>query len=271
MTATSDLEIPEAAFGTFMASLAVLIHKGVSCSTVIDMGCADGFFFADCFAQGLFRDCVPLNIDANPLYEPSLRAIKDAIGGDYRITGLSDAPGEMTLTKAVHPYWSSLRPPGDPYWERIHKLSADLEVIQVVRLDDLVTELGAKPPFLLKLDIQGAEVRALRGARRVLAETNIVICEADIDDFRDIDAELAAAGFDLFDITTLNYTRDQSLGWFYPVYLSRRLAHLRQRHIWDEEENELVITAQEERRNGILGWLAEVLPQIKADKQRQRA
>ncbi|HVA13785.1 MAG TPA: FkbM family methyltransferase, partial [Stellaceae bacterium] len=152
------------------------------------------------------------------------------------------------------------------YWERVNKLTSDVQRVPALRLDDLVAELKLAPPYLLKLDVQGAEVQALRGARGMLADTQAVICEADIADFQAINAELVAAGFDLYDITVLNRLADQTLGWFYPVYLNRRLAHLKPGRFWNESSNDSVVQQQIRRRQQILGRLANVLPQIRAAK-----
>jgi len=251
---------------TFSETLLSLAQKGVRFATVFDLGCADGHFFVEHFLQGLFQEAVPVNIDANAIYENSLKQIQATFGGHYRIAAASDTAGELELTTSTHPYWSSLRPSDDLYWERVNKLTSDVQRVPALRLDDLVAELKLAPPYLLKLDVQGAEVQALRGARGMLADTQAVICEADIADFQAINAELVAAGFDLYDITVLNRLADQTLGWFYPVYLNRRLAHLKPGRFWNESSNDSVVQQQIRRRQQILGRLANVLPQIRAAK-----
>ncbi|HEY3917376.1 MAG TPA: FkbM family methyltransferase [Stellaceae bacterium] len=256
---------------TFSETLLSLAQKGVRYATVFDLGCADGQFFVDHFAQGLFQEAVPVNIDANAIYEESLQAVRETFGGHYRIAAVSDATGEIELTTSVHPYWSSLRPSNDLYWERINKLASGRKQVPALRLDDLVAELRLAPPYLVKLDIQGAEAQALRGARRMLADTNVVICEADIADFQTINGELVAAGFDLYDITVVNRLADQTLGWFYPVYLSNRLAHLKPRRFWRDSSNEAVIQRQIERREHILERLKILLPQIRAAKAARKS
>src|SRR6476469_5882636 len=76
--------------GTFTHSMASLFNKGLRFSTVIDIGCADGHFFLDHFDMGLLPNAVAVNIDANPLYESSLRDIKDVLGGHYLVAAISD-------------------------------------------------------------------------------------------------------------------------------------------------------------------------------------
>ena len=128
---------------------------------MIDIGCADGQFFLD--HMKWFPGAVPLNIDANRLYEESLQAIKDAVGGAYCITAITDFVGEIEITESVHPYWTSIRPAGDPYWSRVNDLVKTKVKVPATTLDTLVDELALKPPFLLKLDVQGAERPRLPG------------------------------------------------------------------------------------------------------------
>jgi FkbM family methyltransferase len=256
---TAELEI-----GTFTASLAMLAQKGVDYATVIDIGCADGSFFLEHCLLGMFSGCVPVNIDANSLYEPSLKAMQEVLGGHYLIAAVSDRVGEATMTNSAHPYWNSLRAPEDPYWQRINGLSCDQTTVATVTLDQFAAERALDPPFLLKLDVQGAEASALRGARHVLAETNVVICEADIDDFHAINQALDEAGFDLFDLTSIARLPDHSVGWFYPVYVNRRLRDVRARSFWPAADNEQAIRTQIERRRELLTWQGDVLAKIRA-------
>jgi FkbM family methyltransferase len=250
----------------FSETLQSLAQKGVRYATVFDLGCADGHFFVDHFLRGLFQEAVPVNIDPNPVYEESLRQVQATFGGHYCIAAASDNAGDIEMTMSVHPYWSSLRAHGDLYWERVNKLAGEKRSVPTVRLDDLANEIGLAPPYLLKLDVQGSEVQALRGARNLLTQTTVVICEADMADFQAINSELVDAGFDLYDITVLQRLGDGTLGWFYPVYLSRRLAHLKPRGFWSDASNEQVIQLQVQRRQQVLARLAEVLPQIRAAK-----
>lgn len=248
---------------TFFDTLQTLFANGVHYSTVIDVGCADGHFFLNLFSAGLAAGALPLNIDPNPLYENSLRAIKETIGGHFRLCAITDHGGEVELTMSAHPYWTSLRPEGDPYWERINNLSASKTVVPATTLDLLREQLSLPPPYLLKLDVQGAEAAVLRGATDLLKNTHVVICEADIDDFQTINSILIDNGFVLYDLTSLNYISNGALGWFYPVYINQALDCVRPKAFWDSKDNDAIVQLQVERRKSILKSNAEILDRIR--------
>ena len=254
--------------GSFTGTLAGLFEKGVCYSTVIDVGCADGHFYVHHYALGLFPGSTVLNIDPNPIYENSLKSIKEVMGGHYAIAAASDREGEVELTMSTHPYWSSLRPRDDPYWERINHMDQGTAKVAAVTLDGLAARLGLSGPYLLKLDVQGAEAQVLRGARELLARTHVVICEADIDDFQTINRTLVDAGFDLFDLTQPNWLADRSLGWFYPVYLHRSLVHLGSRAFWDPQQNAAIVKAQVDRRGRMLKLLDDMLAEQRAARKK---
>jgi FkbM family methyltransferase len=255
--------------GSFTGTLVGLFEKGVRYSTVIDVGCADGHFFVHHARLGLFPDANVLNIDPNAVYEESLRNIKEALGGHYVIAAAAAAEGEVELTMSAHPYWSSLRPRGDPYWERINHLNEGSIKVPAVTLDGLAAKLGLPAPYLVKLDVQGAELQVLRGAREVLAGTHAVICEADIDDFEAINRTLVEAGFGLFDLTQPNWLADRSLGWFYPVYLHRSLDGLRPRAFWDPAQNREALKMQTDRRRDIRDHLARMLAEQRTTRTKR--
>lgn len=249
--------------GTINGTVRALFEKGVRYGTVIDLGCADGHFFLFNYCLGAFAGAYPLNVDANPIYESSLSAIKNALGGHFVIAAVSDSLGVTEMTNAAHPYWNSLRPENDTYWERINRLSHDKIRVPTVTVDSLKERFDLKPPFLLKLDVQGAEAAVLRGAQETLKATDVVICETDLDDFAATNRLMEEAGFALYDVTEIRRLGDTSLGWFYPIYLSHRLDGIRRRAFWDPQQNNAVIQNQEQRRQAILSKSAELLELIR--------
>lgn len=49
--------------------------------------------------------------------------------------------------------------------------------VQTVQLDDYLAEHNIAPPRLVKIDTEGAEIRVMRGARRLLEGPSTIICE----------------------------------------------------------------------------------------------
>ncbi|MEL7474067.1 MAG: FkbM family methyltransferase, partial [Planctomycetota bacterium] len=84
------------------------------------------------------------------------------------------------------------------------------ETVKVVTLDQWATEHEIDRIDVLKLDLQGFEGPALRGARGVLERTSMVLAEAQLipeyvgaATFADIDAQLREADFELYQIADL--------------------------------------------------------------------
>ncbi|MAY75472.1 MAG: hypothetical protein CMJ31_12315 [Phycisphaerae bacterium] len=85
-----------------------------------------------------------------------------------------------------------------------------LERIQIVTLDEWAEANDIDRVDILKLDLQGLEAPALRGAERLLARTDIVYAEAQLipeyegaSTFGEIDTHLKARGFELYQILDL--------------------------------------------------------------------
>jgi len=267
---TIEIGKPPFQIGSMAALLAVLFAKGIRYSTVIDVGSADGSFFLLHWYFGIFSGATALNIDANPIYEDSLRAIKDCAGGHYVIGAASDAEGETEMTLGAHPYWSSLRREDDHYWKQIHNLSEGRIKVRTFTIDGLAERFGLKPPYLLKLDVQGAEAGVLRGARRVLEQTDLVICEADMHDFQSLNRLMVEAGLELFDVIDLHRIDDHMLGWFYPVYASRRVAALKSSTLWQSRHSEQIIQQQAQRRAHLLQIHAQILAEMGGGERRDK-
>ena len=94
-----------------------------------------------------------------------------------------------------------------------------------------------------------------------------MICEADIDDFQDINDTLVNSGFGLYDLTQLSRVGGGTLGWFYPVYINNRLDKVRPHSFWDAKDNDAIVKMQVERRKAILKSNTELLNRLRFGRQ----
>jgi FkbM family methyltransferase len=254
----------ELTLGSFSATIGILYQKGVRYRTVIDLGCADGTFYLEHFKHGLLPGTTGVNVDANALYEPSLREIQQVLGGRYVIAGVSDHDGEIELQSGSHPYWASAAPPDHPYWSGSLNRPGSTTKVRAVTLDTLVRELTLKPPFLLKLDLQTGELAALRGGETMLAETDTVICETALEEFPAVCEFLVQRNFVLFDLTMLDRLADGTLCQFYPVFINRRLEHIKMKDPFgDPAQRSSLREAMDERRSRLLQKNAKLLADIR--------
>ena len=226
------------------------VARLASVKTIVDLGSADGHFSLLYFE--LFKRPAIVNVDANPLYESSLKAIAEATRGHYLIAAVTDQDGEIEITEGAHAYWDSVRPPADDYWKSINDLTIGKRRVRSLTLDTLAKEFSLPRPYLLKLDIQGAEELALKGGKEFLSHTSVVICEVAVPDFARIHSVLTEADFALFDFILVNRMTTGQLGWFYPIYLPRRHAAFTAESLWHGDDNARMLNRQAERREQVL-------------------
>ena len=231
---------------SYSDALLWLWHAGVRYGGVIDLGCADGNFSVFLAENGPGRGSVILNVDAQNDYRDSLATIQAALGGHFRICAVGEHNGgSIEMQRGEHPYWSSVRPVDDRYWASINGLRTGKPMLVPLRsLDSIVEETALPGPYLLKLDVQGAETSILAGARNALASTDTVMIEILVEDFAAIHQALEQHDFVLFDLSHLMFGTSGTLAWFYAIYVKSRLAGLRTAAHWDVAQNREVIARQ---------------------------
>jgi FkbM family methyltransferase len=212
-----------------------LLQRGLKIATAIDIGCADGDFLLLFKGVQGTGDVTLFNIDANPLYEDSLREIEAVIGAGYHIGPLAASSGPVTMIQGEHSYWASLRTPDEGYWRDSGMTAKGAERVAATTLDDLARDRGLNGPFLLKLDVQGGELTVLKGALEVLAKTALVVIEVHREDFHPVHSHLHDAGFDLFDITDIGRNKAGNFAWYYGLYLERSLVSRFAAPLWEPD------------------------------------
>ncbi|HEY9076189.1 MAG TPA: FkbM family methyltransferase [Anaerolineaceae bacterium] len=142
---------------------------GFQPATVIDVGAADG----TPALYATFPQSVHFLIEPLVEFRPQLEKWKQRYPRlDYLIAAASSQAGEVTFH--VHPdlVGSSLLREGDDI-----ETNGAPRRVPAVRLDDLAQQYKLQPPFLLKLDVQGAELEVLAGGEQTLAQAEYVILE----------------------------------------------------------------------------------------------
>ncbi len=77
-----------------------------------------------------------------------------------------------------------------------------------VSLDDYLSANPAEPPYFLKIDIDGDELKVLAGASETLKRTSIIMIEVTVHTMMPRLQWLMDAGFQLFDLTEPAYYDD---------------------------------------------------------------
>jgi FkbM family methyltransferase len=173
--------------------------------TVIDVGASLGTFSL----YETFPEAEHILIEPIVENEPYLTQIcKNLEKASYLIAAATQQPGEITLTVSPNLVHSSAdcKATTSEYRE-------DTRIIPAITLDQLCAERHLRPPYLLKIDVDGNEVDVLKGATQMLQQTEYVIIEVSLFNqiHRVIDF-MRSQGFVIYDILDLD-TRptDQAL------------------------------------------------------------
>jgi FkbM family methyltransferase len=176
---------------------------GLSPRTVVDVGAAYGEWSE--LAGRVFPDAQLILVEPLSEFAPFLEAAARRLAN---ATMVPAAAGRESGSGVLHVHrdlvGTSLRTESD--------LAAVARDVTVLTIDGLVAEHSAEGPFVLKLDVQGAELDVLTGASATLAETELVQLETLLFPFYDGAPELAdvvafmrEAGFVVYDVVDLGY------------------------------------------------------------------
>jgi len=192
----------------FRAFLEVYNRRMRSPRTVFDIGVGRGTrWLYDAFPQADLVLVEPL-----ARFEPHIHKIVQSRRAVWHRCALGDVPGvaRMQVPRGVPTGASML-----PRFRNGRLVTPELrpevleEVTAPVRLLDEISQ-GAEPPFVIKIDVEGLEVKVLGGALQALRLTDLVIVEASIGpryagecDLIDIGGVLKAQGFKLVEIVEM--------------------------------------------------------------------
>jgi FkbM family methyltransferase len=222
---------------------------------------------------------------------------------------LSDVEGRETLHLTAKLECSSLFRPNLGLLRRfadVERFAIQREVsVEVTRLDAIRARQALPEVDLLKLDVQGAELKVLQGARASLAHCLALEIEVEFVPlyegqalFADVDAFVRAAGFTLFDIRPQRWSRiadaprdpyagGRQLMWGDAVYLRDLAAagsageDLREdgrvlksaliaEHYGQRDYARELLTVALQQRKGSSEWMRDFLAYLSADDARRQ-
>lgn len=136
------------------------------------------------FTMAFSSSCAGLHaFEPVPETMERLRGLAGSVSGvSFHPIALSDAPGTLTLHRFSDPSFNSLYDRTDDELAHYGITRAGTVAVRVARLDDYVGEIGLARPDFVKIDIEGAELPALRGAAGTIAAARpCILCEYSVD------------------------------------------------------------------------------------------
>jgi FkbM family methyltransferase len=215
-------------------------RNGLDPNTIIDVGAAFGDF-ARAAAQ-VFPGRDVLLVEPLEEYGGSLKSLIAASGGRavwVKGVAASEA-GSATLNVHEDLVGSSV------LQEVEHGVDGAPRTVPAIRLDDEVRSRGLRPPYLLKIDVQGSELAVLGGAPGIVEKTDFIVLEVSFFDFFrggasvvDVIAYLAERDFVPYDLTSALYRPlDGALAQI-DICFARKAGVLRRQHIYATPEQRL--------------------------------
>jgi FkbM family methyltransferase len=192
-----------------MSMSGVLQHTkkiGFSPATLVDAGAAFGDWTA--CAHSIFPNARCILIEPLTEYQPVIEMVCQSLKSSRLVSGAAAGPDTTQIAMNVHRDLV-----GSSIFEEVEDegtLVQEKRVVPAYTLDDLCAD--ERPPFLLKLDLQGAELEALQGGERTLARTEMVILEVSFFRairtaplFHEVTAFMKKKGFVVYDIAGISY------------------------------------------------------------------
>lgn len=224
--------------------LGFLRKNGFSPRTCIDVGAANGTYEI----YRTFPKARHVLIEALEEFEPHLKALCARFDAGYWLGAAGEADGSATFN--VHPdlYGSSLLAE-----EEGAHVDGEPRTVPVRPVDDIVAELGAGGPYLLKVDVQGGELEVLKGCRKIMEEVEVIVLETSLFNFFkngpllfDVMAAMDRAGFVPYDIFGHIYRLvDGALGQVDMAFVKRngmfRTTHVYATPVQRERQNRMLV------------------------------
>lgn len=192
---------------TIEESYSLIRGFGFQPKTVIDVGVASGTMEL----YSAFPDSYFLLVEPLAEFEPDLKSILKQYKGSYVLAAAGSSSRQVTFNvHKNHLDGSSL------YKESMGTEADGYEItVPIIRLDDIIKDKQLNGPYLIKVDVQGAELDVLEGTQQALLESEVVVLEVSLfkfmkgaPQFFDVVSYMNNSGFVAYDII---------LGWNRPL------------------------------------------------------
>lgn len=188
-----NVDSPMRSYARGMAHLAGFVKP----ASVIDIGVATG----TPPLYDTFPNLPYLLVEANPDFQEAIDEICRKTGWKAEYVFCGESAGQADFNIYADPFKSSR-----------FQIARDLArqrqvVVPVVPLDVLVNKHALPEPYLIKIDVEGAELDVIRGATKTLEQSCAVVIEASFlprfsgaSDFAELVSVMSDRGFVVFDI-----------------------------------------------------------------------
>jgi FkbM family methyltransferase len=179
---------------------------GLSPTTVIDVGAAYGSFSLEC--SNVFPKAQYVLVEALEEFEPFIkRAAQSIAKAEYILSAAAAESGEITINVHADLLGSSIYREQEGF-----AVDGIPRTVRAVALDHLIQDYRIGAPFLIKIDVQGAELDVLLGAEKILEGTEYIILEVSFFEifkqgaqFYDVVTFMKSKGFVVYDVCGLQY------------------------------------------------------------------
>lgn len=158
-----------------------LVHRGLRCNAVLDVG-ANKALWSRMAKKILPNAHFYLMEPQIELLDDLKQFVTDHDDSQYFLKGAGARNEELVMTIWDDPAGSSLLPK-----EEVQLLeSGKQRKIDIVTIDHLLKNQQIKMPDIIKLDVQGFELEALKGAESTFGNTEVYILEVSLFPFNDV-------------------------------------------------------------------------------------
>lgn len=156
--------------------------RGLNCKTIMDVGANRTEWSR--MAKKVFPVADFCLIEPQAEMKDNLDAFcREFKGSAYFLAGAGSKAGQLNLTVWDDLVGSSFLVKPDQHLERKGKQRS----IQIITIDELITTSETAIPEIIKLDIQGFELEALKGATLTFGVTEVYIMEVSLFKFGDLE------------------------------------------------------------------------------------